>query len=378
MIHLTPNRPTWAEVNLENLAYNLRSIREFVGDGVEVMCVVKADAYGHGAVHCAERLAKEGVGWFAVATAEEAVELRQSGIASRILVVGSIWPGQEREFLNFELTPIVITEDQARALNDEAAKHSITANVHVKIDTGMNRVGIRFEDVVRLAKLLASMPNIEVEGLMTHFAVAEKTAENHFTEHQIAQFAEAVQMFHEAGHRPKYVDMANSPGAVMHPLARGKMVRIGGLLYGLADDVIPESLERPKLKPVMSLYSRIAMLKPVPKGETIGYGRTFTTQRDSLIATIPIGYHDGYRRGLSNGAHALVNGKIAPVVGRISMDWTTIDVTDCGEVQVGDKVTLIGTDEVQRVTAKDLAEILDTISYEITCSIGSRVPRIYT
>jgi alanine racemase len=377
MIHLSTNRPTWAEVNLDDLAYNFRSVGEFLGDEVDVMCVVKANAYGHGAVQCAERLAKEGANWFAVATAEEAFELRQAGIASRILVVGSIWPGQEREFLNFDLTPTLIDEKQASSTNNEAAKHSMIAKVHVKIDTGMNRVGIRFENVDRAAKFLASLPNLEIEGLMTHFAVAERTAENHFTDHQIARFVEAIQMFHDAGHRPKYIDMANSPGAVMHPLARGKMVRIGGLLYGLADDVIPESEERPDVKPVMSLYSQIAMLKTVPKGESIGYGRTFMTQRDSIIATVPIGYYDGYRRGLSNKAHALVNGKIAPVVGRISMDWTTIDVTDCGEVNVGEKVTLLGASGVENVTAKDLAEILDTISYEVTCGISVRVPRIY-
>ena len=212
---------------------------------------------------------------------------------------------------------------------------------------------------------------------MTHFAAAEKLSETEFTEHQMAEFADAVQIFHDAGHRPTYIDMANSPGAVIHPLSRGKMVRIGGLLFGLAEDVIKESVDRPVLKPVMSLYSRVALTKTIPKGETVGYGRTFVADSDTVIATIPIGYNDGYRRGLSNEMHALVNGMKAPIAGRVSMDWTTLDVTNCGEVKISDRVTLIGVDGEQKINARDLAEACGTISYEITCGIGKRVPRVF-
>ena len=378
MIHLSANRPTFAAIDLDRLAANFHSIKAFLGDEVEQMCVVKANAYGHGAVECARRLEVEGVAWFAVATAEEAVELRQAGITSRILVVGSFWPGQEREFLNFDLTPVIIDTRQAEELDAEAERHSVSAKIHVKIDTGMNRVGLRPEIWERAAAHLAKLEHVEVEGLMTHFAAADDLNENVFTESQIVQFAEAVRIFHDAGHRPKYLDMANSPGAVIHPMARAKMVRIGGLLFGLADDVIPDGVPRPDVQPVMALYSRVAQHKQVPKGETVGYGRTFKTERDSLIATIPIGYHDGYRRALSNKVHALVNGRKAHVAGRISMDWTTIDVTDCGEVSVGDVVTLLGGNSDSQITAKDLAEACDTISYEITCGISSRVPRIYS
>lgn len=378
MFELAVNRPTWAEIDLDHLASNFSEIQTFIGSEVEIMAVVKADAYGHGAVECARRLSAEGVGWFAVATLEEAVHLRQTGITGRILVFGSIFCGQEIEFLNFDITPQVIHIGHAEALNSEAAMHDKIAKVHIKLDTGMNRVGIRSENWEQTASRLGELGNIEVEGLMTHFAVAEKLSENQFTEHQIAEFGRAVDIFHRAGHRPKYLDMANSPGAVMHSLSRAKMVRIGGLLFGLAEDVIKESVERPAVRPVMSLHSRIALLKEVPKGESIGYGRTFKTQRDSLIATIPIGYNDGYRRGLSNKVHAIVNGCKAPVAGRISMDWTTIDVTDCGHVQTGDKVTLIGENGELMVTATDLAEACETISYEITCGIPARVPRIYS
>jgi alanine racemase len=371
-------RPTWAEIDLSSLAGNLDSIRNFIGDEVEVMAVVKANAYGHGAVECAKRLEAERVHWFAVATLEEAVELRQGSINGRILVVGGIWPGQEREFLNFDITPQIMDVGQAEKLNSEAARHDVVVKVHVKVDTGMNRVGIRPEELEHAAARLADLANIRVEGLMTQFAAADKLSENEFTEHQMAKFAEAVGLFHRAGHRPEYVDMANSPGAVMHPLSRSKLVRIGGLLYGLADDIIPENVHRPAVKAVMSLFSRVAQVKRVPAGETVGYGRTFTAARDCTIATIPIGYNDGYRRVFSNLAHAVVNGGFAPVAGRNSMDWTTIDVTDCGDVTAGTKVTLIGEDGENKVTAKDLAEICDTISYEITCGIGARIPRVYS
>jgi alanine racemase len=374
---LSIGRPTWAEINLDHLSENLQSVKTFVGADIEVMAVVKADAYGHGAVECAKRLSWEGVGWFAVATMEEAVELRQAGLAGRILVVGSVWPGQEREFLNFDITAQVICIEQAEALNSEAAKHDSTAKVHVKVDTGMNRVGFRPEDLQNAAERMAKFKNIEVEGIMSHFSSAEKLSENDFTDLQISKFADAIRVVHNAGLRPNFIDIANSPGAVMHPLARGRMVRIGGLLYGLAEDIIPVSVEQPIVKPIMSLFTRIAQIKTVPKGETIGYGRTFVAERDSVIATVPIGYNDGYRRGLSNKIHAIVNGKTAPVAGRISMDWTTLDVTDCGEVKHGDRVTIIGEDGDQTVSAKTLAEATDTISYEITCGIAVRVPRIY-
>ena len=377
MYDLTVNRPTWAEIDLDQLAANYHSIHQFVGKDVEIMAVVKADAYGHSAQACSRRLVDEGAWWLAVATAEEAVELRHAGITARILVFGSIFPGQEREFLNFDLTPTLFHLEQAETLNDEASKHDAIAKVHVKVDTGMNRVGFRPEICEQAAARLSEMTNIEVEGIMTHFAVAEKLSHTEFTEHQMAEFAKAVQIFHDAGHRPTYINIANSPGAVMHPLARSKMVRIGGLLFGLADDVINESVERPELKPIMSLYSRVTLLKTIRKGETVGYGRTFTAERDTVVATIPVGYNDGYRRGLSNKAHAIVNGNRAPIVGRVSMDWTTLDVTDCGEVNVGDRVTLIGEDGDAKVKAKDLAEACDTISYEITCGIGKRVPRIF-
>ena len=376
---LTPqtSRPTWAEVDLNRLGENFRAVKSFCGDEILYMAVIKADAYGHGAIECGERLEADGVDWFGVATLEEGVELRQAGISKPILIFGGVWPGQAREFLNFDLTPMIFTLEQAEWLNDAARAANRLANLHVKIDTGMNRVGFRLEQAADAARYLASLRNITVEGLMTHFAVADKLSENEFTNRQIATFSTAVETFLAAGHRPAFVDLANSPAAVAHPHSRAKLVRIGGILFGVTDDVLPKGVERPELNPVMSVHSKIAMVKSVPRGETIGYSRTYTTKRDSLIATVPIGYNDGYDRALSNKGEMVVRGKKVPVVGRVSMDWVTVDVTDVPEAKAGDAVVVLGSDGEAGVTAEDIARKIDTISYEVTCGISSRIQRIY-
>ena len=241
----------------------------------------------------------------------------------------------------------------------------------------MGRIGVRLDDVSSFASELATLSNLEVDGLMTHFAAADDLNAIEFTNQQIARFESAVEIFHENGHRPRFIDMANSPGAVVHPLSRSKMVRIGGLLYGLGGDVLPSGVPHPELKPVMSIKSKIAQIKTIQVGETVGYGRTFTADRESVIATIPIGYHDGLPRTLSNIGHFLVAGRPAPIVGRVSMDWTTIDVTGIPGASVGDDVTIIGGIGDDLIRAEDLAAITDTISYEITCGISQRVPRRY-
>jgi alanine racemase len=376
---LTPqtSRPTWAEVDLNRLGENFRAVKSFCGDRILYMAVIKADAYGHGAIECGKRLEADGADWFGVATLEEGVELRQAGISKPILIFGGVWPGQAREFLNFDLTPMIFTLEQAEWLNDAARAANRVANLHVKIDTGMNRVGFRPEQAADAARYLASLHNATVEGLMTHFAVADKLSENEFTNRQIATFSTAVETFLAAGHRPALVDLANSPAAVAHPHSRAKLVRIGGILFGVTDDVLPEGVERPELNPVMSVHSKIAMVKSVPRGETIGYSRTYTTKRDSLIATVPIGYNDGYDRALSNKGEMVVRGKKVPVVGRVSMDWVTVDVTDVPEAKAGDAVVVLGSDGEAGVTAEDIARKIDTISYEVTCGISSRIQRIY-
>lgn len=377
MSELVSQRPTWAAINLDHLAFNFHSVKNFIGPEVKYMAVVKADAYGHGSIECARRLETEGVDWFGVALPEEGVELRKAGIRKLILCLGGFWNGQEELALSYNLTPVIYQLEKAAVLNQAATRHGSDISIHVKIDTGMGRIGVRYDEVEDFVDALRSLQRLRVEGLMTHFAAADELGEDNFTALQSKRFDHAVSAFEAKGYTPAYFDLANSPGAVAHPSTRRNMVRIGGLLYGLAGDALPQGFEGPELKPVMSLHTRIAHLKTVPAGETIGYGRTFTTERESRIATVPIGYQDGYRRSLSNIGRAIVRGQMVTVAGRVSMDWTTFDVTDVPGVEIGDEVVLIGSQGTECVSAVNLAEAIGTLSYEITCGIDRRVRREY-
>jgi len=370
-------RPTWAEIDLDALAHNFRVIRELVGADVKILAAVKANAYGHGAVECSRRLEKEGVDWFGVALPEEGIELRDAGITKPILCMGGVWPGQESLCIQRDLTPVAYRLDSLEALDQVSADAQKTVDVHVKIDTGMSRLGVRADDVLEFCEALKRFKNIRVDGLMTHLASADDEAQAEFTTEQIKRFNRAVAVFREQGIAPTYIHAANSAGLFAFEKTRGNMVRPGGTLYGFVRDVLPPSVDAQPLRTVMSLFSRIMLLKQVPKGEKLGYGGTFETKRDSLIATIPIGYDDGYRRVFSNRGRVIVRGKFAPVVGRVSMDLTLIDVTDVPGATLDDRVTLLGSDGDCSITAEDLGELAGTISYEITCGISNRVPRIY-
>jgi len=308
---------------------------------------------------------------------EEGVELRHAGIRKPILCLGGFWRGQEDLLFENNLTPVVYRIENAELLNSAAKRRGVTAEIHVKVDTGMGRLGVRFEDVDGFAEQISKLKNLNIEGVMTHFAAADNLDENEFTNAQILKFNRSIEIFREHGVFPKYVDMANSPGAIAHPESRGNMVRLGGVLYGLGGDVLPRGIVKPELKPVLSLITHIAHIKKVPASTSVGYGRTFVTARDSLVATIPIGYHDGYPRVLSSVGRALIYGSLAPVIGRISMDWTILDVTDVPNVEVSDPVVLIGEQNGLAIQAEHLAKETGTISYEITCGIGPRVPRRY-
>jgi alanine racemase len=371
------HRPTWAEIDLNDLAANFHAVKQFVGTDLKYMAVVKADGYGHGAVECARRLEKEDIDWFGVALPEEGVELRRAGIRKLILCLGSFWEGQETLLLDHGLIPTIFRLDLAERFNAIAKEKGMVADVHIKIDTGMGRIGVRYDAIAEFADKIKTFKNLRIDGVMTHLAAADDLTQNAFTDEQVRRFEECVAIFHVKGFHPSYRDLANSPGAVGHPNTRGNMVRIGGILYGLGGDVLPQEIAKPALRPVLSLYSRIALLKTVPAGETLGYSRTFETERDSVIATVPIGYQDGYLRLLSNVGRALVNGHYVPVAGRVSMDWIQLDVTDIPGCNLGDKVTLIGEQAGEFVTAEEIAKKTDTISYEVTCGISSRVPRIY-
>jgi alanine racemase len=376
-----PRRPTWAEIDLNHLAANFKQVKQRVSSTARVMAVVKADAYGHGAVECARRLAAEGADWFGVALPEEAIQLRAAGITQPLLCLAGFWPGQAAACIQHNLTSVVYRLDMIEALDRAAAEAGIVADVHVKVDTGMGRLGIRFDELSEFILTLQRFRNVRIDGLMTHLAAADDTTCEPLTQDQIRRFDEAVALFREHGYRPTYLHLANSAGVYSHRDAWGNLVRPGGVLYGLWRDVLPSSVADTQLVPVMSLYARIILLKWVPAGETIGYGCTFEASRRSLIATLPIGYHDGYMRGLSNRAHVIVRGVYAPVVGRVSMDLTLIDVTNVEGVELHDEVTLLGRDHTNpelNVSAEDLARITGTLSYEVTCGIGDRVPKIYT
>lgn len=371
-------RPTWAEIDLNALAGNLRVIREHVGAEQKVMAAVKADAYGHGAVPCARRLEAEGVDWFGVALPEEGIELRGSGIIRPILCLGGFWEGQQNACRQWNLTPVVYRIDRVESFDSAARDAGVVADVHVKIDTGMGRLGVRSDDVGQFCDALSRFQHIRVDGLMTHLASADDPEQEDFTKSQLERFSQAVTLFRDRGFSPSYIHAANSAATFAYPQARGNMVRPGGALYGFSRDVLPANIPSPALRPVMSLRSRIMLLKDVGKGEKLGYGCSFETSRASLIATIPIGYDDGYRRVLSNRGRVIIRGKFAPVVGRVSMDLTLIDVTDVPGVSLDDQVTLIGRDGELSITAEEIAEAARTISYEITCGISTRVPRKYS
>jgi len=371
-------RPTWAEIDLDALAHNFHLIRDRVGKEVKILAAVKADAYGHGAVECARRLAAEGVDWFGVATPEEGIELRAAGNTKPILCLGGFWKGQESACLEQRLTPVVYRLDMIEAFDRAAKGAGVVADVHVKIDTGMGRLGIRSDEVSEFLEALKKFENIRVDGVMTHLAAADDPAHEVFTHKQLKNFQVAMKALREHGFSPTYVHAANSAATFSYPEARGDIVRPGGTLYGFTRDVLSPQIEAPSFLPVMALYSRIMLLKQVSKGESLGYGCTFQTNRDSLIATIPIGYADGYRRALSNLGRVIVRRKFAPVVGRVSMDLTLIDVTDLPEVQLNDLVILLGRDGQVSITAEEVAKTIGSLSYEITCGISSRVPRIYS
>jgi len=369
-------RPTWAEVDLDALASNFRVVRRQVGAGVKVLAVVKADAYGHGAAECARRLEAEGADWFGVASPEEGVGLRRAGVARPVLTFGGFWEGQAEVCVGEGLVPAVYRLDMVAALDEAARAAGVVADLHVKIDTGMGRLGVRHEEAAEFAVKLAGFKNVRVDGLLTHFAVADEPERLCFTDDQVKRFRDAVEAFRAHGHRPAHEHMANSAATFAYPQTWGNMVRPGGVLYGLWRDVLPAGSRDPGLRPVMTVRSRITLLKRVRRGETLGYGCTFEASRDMMVATLPVGYHDGYMRALSNRGRVIVRGKYAPVVGRVSMDLTLVDVTDVPGAAEGDVMTLLGTDAALAVPVEDLAQTAGTISYEVTCGISGRVPRI--
>ena len=374
---LRDRRPTWTEIDLNALAANFHFVKDRVGPDVKVMAVVKANAYGHGAVECARRLEAEGADWFGVALPEEGIELRNASIARPILCLAGFWGEQATACLQHELVPVVYRLDMIEAFDRAARERQVVADMHVKIDTGMGRLGVRFDEVSDFAVALKKFRNIRVDGFMTHFAAADEPSCEPLTRDQTQRFEVAVSAFREHGFDPTYRHLANSAAIFGQPTAWGNLVRPGGVLYGLWRDILAPEDRDVNLRPVMSLHSRITLLKWVPQGETVGYGCTFEASRKTLVATIPIGYDDGYMRALSNRGHAIIRGVYATVIGRISMDLTLIDVTNVPGVQTEDEVTFLGTEGELSISAEEIARTAGTLSYEVTCGVSERVPRIY-
>jgi alanine racemase len=366
-------RPTVGEVDLGALEFNYRQIKKKVPDGVKVLAVVKADAYGHGAIPISLRLEKLGVDYLGVAISEEGVELRKAGVKAPILVLGGMFGAEVDQIFRFRLTPVIFRKDCLKILSREAEKRRRKVKVHLKVDTGMGRVGVPLSLWPDFLREVRRFPKIETEGILSHFSMTDE--EKGFTQRQWRAFQRAVAIAQEFGISHQYLHMASSATLTAFPGYAAGLVRPGIMLYGSYPSPTFRSLI--SLKPVMTLKTRIHFLKSVPSGARISYGGTFTAKRESRIATLPIGYADGYNRHLSNHGEVLIHGKRAPVVGRVCMDFIMVDVTDIPRASVGDEVILIGQQGGEQITPEEIAEKIDSISYEVLCSIGKRVPRIY-
>jgi alanine racemase len=369
---LDPYRPTWAEIDLDALAANLRAIRGRLAPR-PILAVVKADAYGHGAVEVARALQALGVEQLGVALPEEGLELRRAGVRVPILLLGGFAPPQADLVLAHDLTPAIYRPDQVQALSSAAAARGTRARVHLKIDTGMGRLGVPAAGVPEFAEALARADRLEVTGAFSHLAVADDPRDP-FTRRQIEAFEGAVRAMRHRGLRPAQLHLANSAAIIDHPPAWMTLTRPGIVLYGYppSDKVSPCPVS-----PVLSLRSRIIYIKQVPDGTSLGYGRTWIARSPARIATLPLGYDDGLPRPLGNRGHVLVRGRRAPIVGRVSMDLTTIDVTGVPEAALGDEVIVIGRSGGEAIGADQVAEWADTIHWVVLCGIGSRVPRLY-
>lgn len=367
----------WAEINLDNIAHNTREIRRITNKNAEIMGVVKADAYGHGVMEVTRTLLDNGATRLAVSMLDEAIQLRRNGISVPILILGYTDPIRANEIIENDVTQTVYSHELAQALSDEAVKQGKKVKIHIKIDTGMSRLGfLPGYSAVKNVVEISQLPNLIIEGLFTHFATADERNKE-FTMTQFELFMSICSELQRIGIHIPVKHCANSAGIIEYPEMHLDMVRPGIILYGMypSEEVNKSKID---LKPAMTLKANVILVKEVEKNTSISYGRLFTTDRVSKIATIPIGYADGYARMLSNKGKVLVHGQYAPVVGRICMDQCMIDVTnlDCN-VEVGDEVVLIGEQGDNLITVEDVANSIGMINYEFVCIVGKRIPRAF-
>jgi len=369
-------RPTWAEISLPALLHNFNVLRAHVSPSVQMMAVVKANAYGHGAVECARALENAGADCLGVALIEEGIELRRGGIMLPVICLGGVQPHQASLVIEHDLTPVLFDLDAVRALSECAVENKVRIKLHLKIDTGMGRLGIGIDRLSDFASTVSTLGNVQIDGVLTQLADADSQDQT-FTNFQLSEFERVIGILEQMRIKPTFRHLANSAAIHAYRQAWGNLVRAGAALYGLRDDVLGPNAPPLDLKPVMSLHTRIILLKDVPAGTSLGYGRTFRAARASRIATLPIGYADGLRRALSNVGRVIVRGRFAPIVGRISMDLTIVDVTDVEGVVHGDEVILLGSSGDAELRAEEIGARIGTVSYEIVCGISARVPRVY-
>jgi alanine racemase len=357
-------RPTWAEVDLSALRRNLKAFKSRMPRGTGLMFVVKANAYGHGAVACAKEAERHKLAaWLGVSSVEEGVLLRDAGVKLPILVLGSLYPFES--FLAaaaHDLTPTVASLESAMRLVEAAKTLGRRVSCHLKIETGMGRIGISPAAAIAVAEYIQGNPSVQLEGAYTHLACAEESRS--YTNEQLSRFEKVVSVLKS---RVPLVHAANSAGALKYPKARYNLVRPGLAIYGLY----------PGFEPVLTWKTKLVFIKTLPKGSGVSYGASFKTRRVSRVATLPVGYADGFSRANSGNGDVLIGGRRCPIVGRVTMDMTMVDVTDCPQAHVGGDAVLIGRQGKAEISAGGVAERLDTISYEVTTTISSRVPRVF-
>lgn len=373
---------TWAEISLNAIEHNYNVIRNKVADDAKVCCVIKADGYGHGAVELSQIYEKLGADFFAVSNIDEGIEIRKGGSKLPILILGYTPVSEAKNLANYDISQAVFSLEYAKELSKKCVEDDCICKMHIKVDSGMSRIGFMCQEFPRdeysIEEICEAccLPNLEVEGLFTHFCVSDEDAEGReFTNKQYENFIHVRDSLKKRGVEISVVHCSNSGAIEDYPETCCDMVRAGIILYGLAPS--PKLADRLDLVPAMTLKTVVAFVKEVQKGATISYGRTFTADKKMKIATVPIGYADGFIRQNAKDGYMMINGKKAKIVGRICMDQTMLDVTDIEDVKTGDEVVVFGTGENGEPTADSLAENTGTINYETVCLVGKRVPRIY-
>lgn len=367
----------YARVDLDVIASNMEQMKRNLKENTQIMAVIKADGYGHGAVQIAQMLENVDYIWgYAVATLDEAVVLKSEGVKKPVLVLGCVFPDQYLEMLKYDIRMNVYTEEMAEAISQMAAREGVTAYMHIKLDTGMTRLGFDTSiESVEAIHRISNMKNVCMEGIFTHFAKADEEDKT-FTNKQINEFLWMTEQLNDKKVVFQYEHCANSAAIIDVPNAHFDLVRAGISTFGLypSEDVHKDKV---RLKPALALKSHVANVKNIETGTPISYGGSFVSEQPMKIATIPVGYADGYPRNLSNVGYVLIRGKKAPIVGRVCMDQFMVDVTDIDGVSFGDNVTLIGRDGNETITVEDLSELSGRFNYEFICDLGKRIPRVY-